>query len=136
MQPISPAFKAAVRAGYRRYVVGNILASGLVVLENVPISDGTVTINRNAAQRRVISVTVATTDAVIPINETDPLTPFGNEISIGAGWIDPATGAPYVIPATGLTELVPMGIFPMTTVDETDSGTMRRSPSPDTTGHG
>ena len=51
------------------------------------------------------------------------MTPFGNEISIGAGWIDPATGAPYVIPATGLTELVPMGIFPMTTVDETDSGT-------------
>lgn len=106
------------------YAVVNVLSNGAVVpgFSGIPISDGTLTVDRKNAQRRTITLTIATSDAVIPLSVTDPLTPFSNEISVSVGWVDMSTGMPYVNPATGQPELISLGVFPMTTVVVTDTG--------------
>jgi hypothetical protein len=121
---ITPAFGTAIANGYTMYSVANVLSAGAVVPDfaGIPISDGSITIDRKNAQRRTMTLTIATTSAMIPLSVNDTLTPFGNEISISVGWIDMTTGMPYINPTTGQPELVPLGVFPITTVTVDDTG--------------
>lgn len=123
---ITPAFRAALGGSYRMYTVANVLSGGKIVpgFSDIPISDGTITVDRKNAQRRTLALTVATDSALlyIPKSVTDPLTPFGNEISISAGWIDMSVGMPYINPATAQPELIPCGVYPMITVPTEDTG--------------
>ena len=125
MQPISQAFQKALVTGYQSVITANVLsppvngANGPVLLAGVPVTDGSVTIDRTAAQRRTFSLTLSLTGAlgtsVIPASMSDPFAPFGPELQLFAGWIDPNTGVPYILPSTGLPEQIPLGIFPITT---------------------
>lgn len=61
-----------------------------------------------------MSATLKSPDVTtIPTDESSSFAPFGPELVLFSGWIDPATGLPYILPTTGLVELIPMGIFPM-----------------------
>lgn len=98
-------------------------ANGMTLLSNVPVTDGTVTVDRTASQRRVFTATLNLTNAgIIPAAMTDPFSPFSPELQLFAGWIDPATGLPYILPSTGLPEQIPLGVFPLTTTTIDDTG--------------
>lgn len=123
MQPISPAFAAAIATGYRAFLQANILSNGVPVISGLAISDGMVSVSRGAAQRRTFNLTMALTDtSLIPSSNSSYTAPFGPEVQLYAGWVNPATDQPYVIPSTGQTELISLGIFAYTTGTPTDTG--------------
>jgi hypothetical protein len=95
----------------------------MTLLSNVPVTDAIVPVDRTAAQRRTFSATLTLTSAsVIPASMNDPFAPFGPELQLFAGWIDPTTGNPYILPSTGLPEQIPLGVFPITTTTIDDTG--------------
>lgn len=123
MYQISDAFRKAISTGYKAVFQCSILSGGQTVLSNLAISDGSITVDRNSAQRRKVALTATITDlSLIPSGDSSSLAPFGNEIQVFASWIDPSTGNLY-IKSNGLPELIPMGVFPMTTVEMEDTGT-------------
>jgi hypothetical protein len=114
VQPISDAFRSAIRTGYVISSAVDVLAGGIVVHGGLSVNDGKFTLDRTAAQRRRCSLSVTVTDlSTIPVDESSPLVPFGNEISVSCGWVNPATG---------LAERVAMGIYAMTDVVVSDTG--------------
>lgn len=92
-------------------------------MTGLPLLTASVTTDRSAANRRTCTATLASPNlTVIPQDESSPLAPFGAELQLYAGWIDPASQSPYLIPATGLPELIPLGVFPILDTDPDDSG--------------
>lgn len=85
----------------------------------VPLSAATVTVSRNAANRRTADITVAVEfdplnpnvpPAIVPINPSSPTAPFGNEIFLQQG-----------IVTTNGVQYVPLGMFAVATVNEADT---------------
>lgn len=129
MQPISPAFAAAIATGYQMVIWANVLGppnggNGPVLVPNLVMSGGQIVISRTAAQRRTFNIQLTLQDSTLIPDDllTSPMTPFGNEVQLFGGWVDPATKQPYVIPTTGLVEKIPMGVFAFTTNGMVDSG--------------
>ena len=108
MYPSSAAFKSAVRTAHTVIAKAEVWASDQK-LQEINISEGSVSVNAGSAVRRTCEVTVVTdreTANLVPDNDFDLLTPFGNELRLYRG----------VQYADGTEEYVPLGVFVITEV--------------------
>lgn len=107
--PVSGLFLDAIRGGqYQSVATVDIYYSGVFV-QTLPISSGSITIDRTAHIRRMCSITIGS-PAFIPLFAGSSLSPYGTEMHIKMGIIYP----------TGKTETVPMGIFSIYSISWTD----------------
>lgn len=82
-------------------------------LISLPIESGSVEVNAKNAVRRTCEVTLftdRTTDNLVPDNDFDYITPFGNEIRLYRG----------IQYADGTSEYIPLGVFVITEVSISD----------------
>ena len=87
MYPSSAAFKAAVRTNHIVVSKAEVWASDQK-LQEINISDGNVKIDSGSAVRRTCEVTLVTSresNNLVPDNDFDLLTPFGNELRLFRG---------------------------------------------------
>lgn len=108
MYPASAALKAAVLTDHTAVSKAEIWTSDQK-LADLNVSAGSVMISTDSAARRTCSVSLVTdrtTANLVPDNDFDNLTPFGNELRLYRG----------VQFANGTKEYVPLGIFVMTDV--------------------
>lgn len=109
MYPLSAAYRAAIAGGGYRVAAAVHVYAGSEQVAALTAETGSFTVDRNAAQRRRCQLTITPAPGVFPTTISAPLTPFGNEIR-------PYFGVQY---ANGSTELIPMGVYVMTTVTGT-----------------
>ena len=115
MYPVTDRFLSSVRKSHISKVKVEIYdaATGTILSEASPIS-GEVTIDSRRSIRRQCSLEFVDTDGtLVPTNNTSSvLLPFNREIKIyrGVQYLD------------GTEELVPLGVFQITTVEVSDSG--------------
>jgi hypothetical protein len=113
MYPSSAAFKQAVRNDHIVIAKAEVWASDQK-LQEINISEGSVSINSGSAVRRTCEVTLVTSREIanlVPDNDFDLLTPFGNELRLYRG----------VQFEDGTEEYVPLGVFVITEVGIQDS---------------
>ena len=100
MFPVSGRFLDAIRGGqYRLVLQADVYYSGNYVT-TIPLTGGSVTIDRTAHVRRSCSVTIGN-PAFIPLFTASALSPYGSELRIYMGIEYPSE----------VFDLVPMGIF-------------------------
>lgn len=118
MQLASAGFKDALRFG--SYLVEarlTIYSQGSPTDYQLPVSAATVTVDRNAAQRRTATVTVELLPTVppqplLPVSPSSPAAPFGNEVFIETRVLaNPVTAY----------EWIPLGLFAIATTTVEDS---------------
>lgn len=100
MYAISDAFKAALTTSHIMVARVDAFYAGALTLANLPISDGSVTVDRGSKTRRTLSLTIAD-PSYLPWNATDPLAAYGQQLVVSRG----------VQFANGATEVVPLGTF-------------------------
>jgi len=113
MYPSSAAFKEAVRNDHIVIAKAEVWASDQK-LQEINISEGSVSVDSNSAVRRTCEVTLVTTREtanLVPDNDFDLLTPFGNELRLYRG----------VQFDNGTQEYVPLGVFVITEVGIQDT---------------
>ncbi len=113
MFPMSNEYVQTWQTAGRVITTGTIQRSGVPIVDNVLVSSGTVTIDRIAAQRSRVTLTVPTMspfDPIIPTSDTSALTPFGNELVLQGG---------YYIGDTPV--MFPMGTYTIVDVDVEDT---------------
>jgi hypothetical protein len=113
MYPASSALKQAVRTDHIAVSRAEIW-SGDRKVQDLEVSSGKVTISSDSSARRTCTVSLfADRDRnnIVPDNDFDSLTPFGNELRLYRG----------VEFSDGSREFVPLGIFVITDVDITDT---------------
>ena len=109
MYPTSDAFRAAVRSSHVTVSLAEIWRGSQKILD-LPISDGSVSVNVDQAVRRTCSVNLSVSRAsndLVPGTAVDALAPFGNELRLYRGIQFP----------DGSQELIPLGVFVITSVD-------------------
>jgi hypothetical protein len=97
--PVSATFAAAVRSSHRIVIRGDVWYGGQMIIGDVPITGGTLTIDDDADIRSGGTVTVADrTGAWVPVigQETTRITPWGHEIQLRYGVVLPSGGTEYV----------------------------------------
>lgn len=113
MYSSSAAFKQAVRNDHIVIAKAEVWASDQK-LQEINISSGSVSVNSSSAVRRTCEVTLVTgreTTNLVPDNDFDLLTPFGNELRLYRG----------VQYEDGIEEYVPLGVFVITQVGIQDT---------------
>lgn len=105
MRSASAGFASVVAGSHTVVTRVDVLFDGAVVVEGVPVEDGTVSYDRSAARLARLDVTLPRT---VPVGDPPPVTftPFGYELAVWRGVMLPS-GA----------ELVPLGVFPIQTTD-------------------
>lgn len=105
MQARTAAFDAAIISGGNVVTTADVQRGGEVVLANVPLSAGEVSVDGTASVRRSITVTVPDEFGTLrPIAGGSPLAPYGSELVVRQGFR-------YV---SGAVEQVPLGVFRLT----------------------
>ncbi|KUF18863.1 DUF5047 domain-containing protein [Streptomyces silvensis] len=99
MYAISDAFRQALTTSHRIVTRVDAYYGGQLVAADLPISDGSVTVDRGSKTRRSLSLTVADVK-YLPWNPADPLAVYGQELRVQRG-IQFASGP----------EMVPLGTF-------------------------
>lgn len=99
MQTVSPLFLQALTGPHSISVVADVLYGGALIATNIPIADGTVTLDRGSQVRRSLAMTVADV-SYLPWNPTDPLAVYGQQMVVRRG-----------IRLNGSVEYVPLGTF-------------------------
>jgi len=94
------AFLKAVRMGVPRKSTVDLYLFGDLIKANLPISEGSIKVDRNSRSRRSGSITVAD-ETLWPDLDTGVLAPHGIEVIVKSGVVYPS----------GIEELVPMGVF-------------------------
>lgn len=119
MYPVSDDFKTLIRKSHLSTVKVEIydIANGSIISTAQPIS-GEVTIDSRRATRRQCSIEFVDLDGtLVPTNKTSSiLLPYNREMKIYRG----------VVFADGTEELVPLGVFILTSVEITDTANGRR----------
>jgi hypothetical protein len=119
MYPASALFQSTCSGSYK--IAQNVLvfSEGVQVLppagQNIAIASagGTVTVDTTQAVRRTMSITLLDPNGwLTPASASSPLSPFGNEMQLFSG----------ITYTSGAVELIPLGIFAMTSVEPTFSG--------------
>lgn len=98
MQAISGAFLQALRQSRTPIVRADLYSGATLLTANLPVSDGTLSLDAGSPVRRTASVQIASS-ALVPWAATDSLAPYGNEIALSLGVQYPDLS----------TELVPVG---------------------------
>lgn len=119
MFPVSEEFKTLIRKSHISKVKVEIfdIANGTIISEASPIS-GEVTIDSRRATRRQCSLEFVDLDGtLVPKNNTSAiLLPYNRELKVYRG----------VVFADGTEELVPLGVFLLTSVDISDAANGQR----------
>lgn len=113
MYPASSALKRAVRTDHIAVSKAEIWANDRKI-RDLEVASGKVTISADSSARRTCTVSLfsdRTDNNLVPDNDFDAITPFGNELRLYRG----------VEFDDGTREFVPLGIFVITDVDITDS---------------
>jgi len=113
MYPASAALKAAVRTDHVVIAKAEIWATDQK-LQTINIKDGFVSVDSSSAVRRTCEVSLLTereSTNLVPDNDFDLITPFGNELRLYRG----------VQFEDGTQEYVPLGVFVITEVAIEDS---------------
>lgn len=113
MYSSSASFKEAVRGDHIVIAKAEVWASDQKLRE-INIAQGSVSVNTSSAVRRTCEVTLVTgreTINLVPDNDFDLLTPFGNELRLYRG----------VQYEDGTKEYVPLGVFVITQVSIQDT---------------
>lgn len=106
MQPTTQAFLTEVTRSHTVAVTVELWSKGQKLRTLYPI-DGSVTVDARRAVRRNCDFTIVDEDGTLnPYLKTSPLTPYGNEVKVFRG----------VTYQDGTTELVPLGVFTVSTV--------------------
>lgn len=114
MRDVSPRFLAAISSSHRMVARARVVPAGLsgvdlddtVVLAELPIVDGAVTLDSTADIRATLDLT--TTADWFPATDDDPVTPYGNEVFVERG----------VVYGDGSREWVLQGYFRIDSVDQ------------------
>lgn len=110
MYPVSDAFLEAIRqSGKRKTVVDVYYGRGddsALIAADLPVVDGSITIDSQASNRRSGSVVIGDPDLFPSMLNNTPIEPYGAELVVRSG----------VVYADGSEELVPMGKFPIYTI--------------------
>lgn len=103
MRPVSDLFLQALAGGHQSFTKVNVHSpDGSLLYGDLPITDGTVTIDRGSDCRYTCSLTVADgNDSLMPFSPTDLLAPYGNRLAIYMGMRYP----------DGSVESVPVGLY-------------------------
>lgn len=110
MFPVSGRFLDALRGGqYQLAVQADVYYSG-VYIDTLPLTGGSITIDRTAHVKRSCSVTIAN-PAFVPLFTSSALSPYGSELRIKMGIIYPSK----------VSDMVPMGIFTVYSIDWDES---------------
>lgn len=113
MFPVSQHYLDSLNAGFQQISVVQLWFAGSYI-QDLPIADGTVTVDRSSAIRRTASITVAD-PSFVPQFANSPLAPYGAELYIFVG----------VHYQDGSEELAPVGVFRIDSVDwEEGSGNL------------
>lgn len=99
MQSVSPLFLQAITGYHVMSVTADVYYSGAILAADIPVADGSVTIDRGSAVRRSLSLTVSDV-SYLPWNPTDPLAVYGQRIVVKRG-----------IKLNGAIESVTLGTF-------------------------
>lgn len=100
MYPISAAFRAALTTSHVMVARVDAFYEGALTLATLPITDGSVTVDRGSKTRRTLSLTIAD-PSYLPWAATDPLAAYGQQLVVSRG----------VQFSNGVTEVVPLGTF-------------------------
>ncbi|MFJ6636572.1 DUF5047 domain-containing protein [Streptomyces sp. NPDC091376] len=100
MQTISNTFRQALTTSHRMAAKVDAYYDGDLTRPDLPITAGSVTIDRGSKVRRSLSLTVADV-GLLPWNPTDPLAVYGQELVVSRG----------IRFGNGTTELLPLGTF-------------------------
>ncbi len=100
MHDVSERWAPALASSHGIEIQVDILYGGTTVAENIPIVDGSVSVDRGSDVRRSLSLTVPD-PSVFPRVETDPYAPYGQQLYVrrGVRYLD------------GSVEWVPLGFF-------------------------
>lgn len=118
MWPVSEAFRAAVRQSHRVVVSAGAYVDDSLIADLYPV-DGRVSIDSRRAVRRTLSMSLVDEDGSLvpgPGGTTGVLSPFGTEIKVFRG----------VQFTDGTQEIVPLGVFVITSVDITEDESGRQ----------
>ncbi|MGW0468335.1 DUF5047 domain-containing protein [Streptomyces sp. NPDC003027] len=100
MYPVSARFLEALRTSHRIVVRVDAYYDGALTVPDLPIVDGSVTVDRGSKTRRNLSLVVAD-PKLLPWSPTDPLAVYGQELVVSRG----------IRYTDGTTEMVPLGTF-------------------------
>lgn len=108
MYAVSSQFLAALNASHGAVVKADAYYNGSLTMADVPIEDGSVTVDRGSKVRRALTLTVAD-PGLLPWGSTDTLAPYGQQLVAQAG-----------IQLTSGIEWCPLGTF---TIDQPSGDT-------------
>ena len=106
MQAVSQEFLAALSSAHGVVTQVDILYGDTVVAEDIPFTDGSVSVDRGSDVRRSLSLTVPD-PRVFPHLETDPYAPYGQRIRVRSG----------IRHLSGAVELVDVGFFVIASIE-------------------
>ncbi|MER5501371.1 DUF5047 domain-containing protein [Streptomyces sp. NPDC002561] len=104
MQPVTPQFLMALTTSHAISVTVRAQLAGVITVADLPITDGSVTVDRGSKVRRTLSLTVAD-PKLLPWAATDPLAVYGQQLVVSRG-----------IRMGNSAESVPLGTFRISSV--------------------
>ncbi len=113
--PARPSWDEAIRASHKIATRATLLSNGAAVAE-LPIVDGSVSLDANAASRARVDLTLADdgTLDLVPDAPTSLLAPYGNEIKVERG-IEYADGTIELVSLESSESTRPTSTIPGTT---------------------
>lgn len=106
MYPVSSKWAPALSSAHGVVTRVDLLLAGSPVREEIPFTDGSVSVDAGSEVRRTLTLTIPDpTD--FPVSEDDPFSPYGHELFVQSGlrYID------------GSEETVPLGFFVIESID-------------------
>jgi hypothetical protein len=100
MYPVSQKFLQTLATSHVMVARADAYYGGQLVRADLPISGGSVTVDRGSKTRRKLSLTIAD-PAYLPWKESDPLAPYGQQLVVSRG----------IRYSHGAEEWVPLGTF-------------------------
>lgn len=100
MQPVSAQFLQALTTSHSMTVTARAMYAGVTTVADLPIADGSVTVDRGSKVRRSLSLTISD-PKYLPWGALDPLAVYGQKLVVSRG----------IRFAGGQVESVPLGTF-------------------------
>ncbi|WP_406160994.1 DUF5047 domain-containing protein [Streptomyces canus] len=100
MYTVTPRFLETLTTSHSMVARADVHYAGALLKADIPIADGSVTIDRGSKIRRSLSLTVSD-PALLPWNAIDPLAVYGQTLVVSRG----------IRYSNGLSEMVPLGTF-------------------------
>jgi hypothetical protein len=115
MQARTARFDDAIRYGGKAVAIADVYRGGILLRGNIPLISGKVKVDNSASQHRSLDVVVVDDGTLKPINPTDLLMPYGNEIKIRSGFEF----------GDGSQDLISLGLFRIDTSEMSEPGAIK-----------